>query len=176
MIQRSLVDGSAFALVFDRHFASVYRFLAAHWGHEVGGDLASETFVLAFDQRSRFDTTRVSARPWLFGIALNLSRMEARRRRREADATARGATRDELEDFAEELVNRMDAVREASDLGISPALRRLRAEDLTVLAMSVFGEMSHREIAEALNLPAGTVKSRLHRTVKTLRALLGTES
>jgi len=83
----------------------------------------------------------------------------------------RGAQRDELEDFAEELVNMMDATQAARDLGIAQALRRLRAEDLTILTMSLFGEMSHREITETLGLPAGTVKSRLHRTVKALRQL-----
>lgn len=130
MIQRSLVDASAFASVFDRHYTPLYRFLTAHWGHETGGDLASETFLVAFSQREGFDPTRASARPWLFGIAMNLSRMEARRRRREAEATMRGAQRDELEDFAEELVNMMDATQAARDLGIAQALRRLRAEDL----------------------------------------------
>lgn len=171
MIQRSLVDASAFASVFDRHYTPLYRFLTAHWGHETGGDMASETFLVAFSQREGFDPTRASARPWLFGIAMNLSRMEARRRRREAEATMRGAQRDELEDFAEELVNMMDATQAARDLGIAQALRRLRAEDLTILTMSLFGEMSHREITETLGLPAGTVKSRLHRTVKALRQL-----
>ncbi len=176
MIRLSLVDGSVFSSIFDRHYPPLHRFLAAHWGQEVGADLASETFLVAFAQRDRFDSTRTSARPWLFGIALNLSRMEARRRRREADATVRDAVRDDLEDFAEGLVDRLDAAQEAKDLELSHALRRLRADDLTILTMSLFGDLTHREIAEALGLPVGTVKSKLHRTVKALKGLRGSEA
>ena len=140
-------------------------------GSEVGADLASETFLVAFDQRERFDMSRDSARPWLFGIALNLSKMEARRLRRESGAVVRAAERDEFEDFVDLLVRRLDAQRQATSLGLSEALKQLRPEDLTVLTMSALGEMTHTQIAESLNIPIGTVKSRLHRTVTSLRDL-----
>ena len=171
LIRQSHVDKSVFAQVFVRHYPAVHRFLVAHWGSEVGADLASETFLIAFDQRARFDTSRDSARPWLFGIALNLSKMEARRRRRESGAVVGGAERDELEDFVDLLVRRLDAQRQATSLGLSEALKQLRPEDLTVLTMSALGEMTHTQIAESLNIPIGTVKSRLHRTVTSLRDL-----
>lgn len=171
LIRRSLVDKSAFTQIFDRHYPAVHRFLVAHWGSEVGADLASETFLIAFDQRQRFDTSRDSARPWLFGIALNLSKMEARRRRRESGAAVRGAEHDELEDFVDSLVRRVDAQRQATSLGLSEVLKQLRPEDLTVLTMSALGEMTHTQIAESLDIPIGTVKSRLHRTVTALRDL-----
>lgn len=171
LIRQSLVDKSAFAQIFERHYPAVHRFLVAHWGSEVGADLASETFLIAFDQRARYDTSRGSARPWLFGIALNLSRMEARRRRRESGAVMRGTERDEFEDFVDSLVRRVDAQRHAKIVGLSEVLKQLRPEDLTVLTMSALGEMTHTQIAETLNVPLGTVKSRLHRTVTVLRDL-----
>ncbi len=171
LIRRSLVDKSAFTQIFDRHYPPVHRFLVAHWGSEVGADLASETFLVAFDQRERFDMSRDSARPWLFGIARNLSKMEARRLRRESGAVVRAAERDEFEDFVDLLVRRLDAQRQATSLGLSQALKQLRPEDLTVLTMSALGEMTHTQIAESLNIPIGTVKSRLHRTVTSLRDL-----
>jgi len=169
LIRRSHVDKSAFTQIFVRHYPAVHRFLVAHWGSEVGADLASETFLIAFDQRARFDTSRDSARPWLFGIALNLSKMEARRRRRESGAVARGAERDEFEDFVDSLARRVDAQRQATSLGLSEVLKQLRPEDITVLTLSALGEMTHTQIAETLNVPIGTVKSRLHRTVTALR-------
>lgn len=180
LIRRSFVDKSAFAQIFDRHYPAVHRFLVAHWGSEVGADLASETFLVAFDQRERFDMSRDSARPWLFGIARNLSKMEARRLRRESGAVVRAAERDEFEDFVDLLVRRLDAQRQATSLELSEVLKQLRPEDLTVLTMSALGEMTHGQIAESLNIPIGTVKSRLHRTVTALRDLfepsLGTKT
>lgn len=171
LIRRSLADKSAFTPIFDRHYPAVHRFLVAHWGSETGADLASETFLVAFEQRERFDLSRASARPWLFGIALNLSKMEARRLRRESGAAVRGAERDELEDFVDSLIRRVDARRQATTLGLSEVLKQLRPEDLTVLTMAALGEMTHTQIAESLNVPIGTVKSRLHRTVTALREL-----
>lgn len=171
LIRRSLVDKSAFTPIFDRHYPAVRRFLVAHWGSETGADLASETFLIAFEQRERFNMSRTSARPWLFGIALNLSKMEARRLRRESGAAVRGAERDELEDFVESLVRRVDAQRQATTLRLSEVLKQLRPEDLTVLTLAALGEMTQRQIAESLNVPIGTVKSRLHRTVTALRGL-----
>lgn len=171
VIQRSLVDKSAFTKVFERHYPVVHRFLVAHWGPEVGADLASDTFLRAFDQRDRFDMSKDSARPWLFGIARNLSRMEARRRHRESGALEKAAERNGPEDFVAALVLRVDAQQQATRLGLIEVLKQLRPEDLTVLAMSALGEMTHAEIAEALKVPIGTVKSRLHRTITALRDL-----
>jgi RNA polymerase sigma factor (sigma-70 family) len=175
VIRRSLVDKSAFTKIFERHYPVVHRYLVAHWGLEVGADLASETFLRAFDQRDRFDMSRDSARPWLFGIARNLSKMEARRRHRESGALEKAADRNEPEDFVTALVLRVDAQQQATRLGLIEVLQQLRPEDLTVLALSALGELTHAEIAETLSVPIGTVKSRLHRTITALRELLEPE-
>jgi RNA polymerase sigma factor (sigma-70 family) len=174
-IWRSLVDKSAFTKIFERHYPVVHRYLAAHWGPEAGADLASETFLRAFDQRDRFDLSRDSARPWLFGIARNLSKMEARRRHRESGALEKAAERNDPEDFVAALVLRVDAQQQATRLGLIDVLKQLRPEDLTVLTLSALGEMTHAEIAETLRVPIGTVKSRLHRTITALRELFEPE-
>lgn len=171
VIKRSLTEGSAFTPIFERHYPAVHRFLVAHWGPEVGADLASETFLRAYDQRARFDMSKDSARPWLFGIAINLSRMEARRLHRESRAYERQGRLDELLDFVDSAVLRLDAHRQADSLELFQVLNQLRLEDLTVLTMSVLGEMTHTEIAESMDIPIGTVKSRLHRTLTALRDL-----
>jgi len=171
VIQRSLAENSVFTQIFERHYAAIHRFLVAHWGPEVGADLASETFLIAFDQRARFDISKDSARPWLFGIALNLNKMEARRLHREFGAYERRGERDELLDFDDSVVLRVDAQRQAGRLQLFQVLNQLRPEDITVLTMSVLGEMTRTEIAELLDIPVGTVKSRLHRTLAALRDL-----
>src|SRR5436190_24026247 len=81
-IARSVDEPAAFAEVFERHFSLIHRFLSLRAGEQTAGDLASETFVIAFRRRAAYDVTRPDARPWLFGIAANLAREQHRRERR----------------------------------------------------------------------------------------------
>src|SRR3954452_22007945 len=85
VVARSVQEPAAFAKLFERHFSVIHRFLTLRAGEQTAGDLASETFVIAFRRRAEYDVTRPDARPWLFGIAANLAREQHRseRRRRE---------------------------------------------------------------------------------------------
>ena len=88
LIQSSLVDGSAFAVIFDRHFRVISRFLRGRVGRQLAEDLASETFVVAFGRRHSYDRSRDDARPWLYGIAVNLLREHRRAEERRLRAYA----------------------------------------------------------------------------------------
>ncbi|HEY6761911.1 MAG TPA: sigma factor, partial [Baekduia sp.] len=93
VIARSLREPEAFRVLFDRHFAAIHRYLRHRCG-EQADDLAAETFVRAFAARGRYVATHDDARPWLYAIATNLMRDEARRASRGAGALRRlGATR-----------------------------------------------------------------------------------
>src|SRR5437764_3266028 len=81
-IARSVHEPAAFAELFERHFSDIHRFLSLRAGEQTAGDLASETFVIAFRRRAEYDVTRPDARPWLFGIAANLARAQHRSERR----------------------------------------------------------------------------------------------
>ena len=72
LIAASLVDPRAFAPVFERHFATVHRYLACRGGRAPADELAGEVFRIVFEHRDRFDTTYLDARPWLLGIATRL--------------------------------------------------------------------------------------------------------
>lgn len=135
----------------------------------VGGgradDLASATFVVAFERRGVFRDATSSARPWLFGIATNLLRNEQRSEQRAISALARVAS-----DAGREHV---DANREPFDL---PALlATLDVEQRDVLVLYAWEGLSYREIATALGVPVGTVRSRLARARARLRAGLDSE-
>jgi RNA polymerase sigma-70 factor, ECF subfamily len=88
LIRSSLVDATAFAVIFDRHFRPIYRFLRARVGLRLAEDLASETFVVAFGRRHSYDSTREDARPWPYGIAVNLLREHRRAEERRPRAYA----------------------------------------------------------------------------------------
>src|SRR4051794_6783253 len=84
-IEDSARTPERFAVIFDRHAPYIHWYLARRLGAEAADDLVAETFLAAFRQRSRYDSGRRDARPWLYGIASNLlnqyHRQETRRYR-----------------------------------------------------------------------------------------------
>lgn len=88
-IQASWSDPQRFAVVFDRHFAALHRFLRRRVGKDLADDLAAETFARAFGARHRYDLVYQDARPWLFGITANLLRRHRRTERQRLLAQAR---------------------------------------------------------------------------------------
>lgn len=66
VIGRSLDEPEAFGLVYDRHAATVLRFLGRRVGAEAAEGLLGELFRIAFERRKTFDRSRASALPWLY--------------------------------------------------------------------------------------------------------------
>jgi RNA polymerase sigma factor (sigma-70 family) len=158
VISRSLARPEAFEVVFERHFAAVFRYLRRRVG-PIAEDLAAETFTRAFAGRSGYDLDRPDARPWLFGIATNVLRAH----HRDAYIPAFPAER---EDALVEVDDRLDA---ASALARhATALRALSVEQREVLLLVAVAELTYEETAETLGIPVGTVRSRMSRARATL--------
>ncbi len=169
LIARSCVDPDAFVALFERHFAVVYGYLARRVGPLLGEELASETFTLAFAKRARYRPETPDARPWLFGIAVNLLRMQRRKERRELRAFARTGV-DPVAGPADELLDGMARSADAREL--ARALARLSAKDREILLLFFWADLTYEEIAAALAIPVGTVRSRLNRARGRLKELL----
>lgn len=171
VIARSLQDASEFAVIFDRHFGTIHRYLARRVGGDVADDLAAEVFTVAFARRSSYDTDRPLALPWLYGIASNLLRADLRHQQRRDHAHERLASQSRADAVAEPLdervVTSLDAQRHAQ--GLQGRLADLSVDDATTLALYAWEDLSYEEIAEALEIPVGTVRSRLHRVRRKLR-------
>lgn len=171
IIAESFVEPALFAEIFRRHHLVVYRYAVRRIGRETGPELASETFLRAFDSRHRFDVSHSSARPWLFGIVANLVRMESRRRSRAARAHRNRALADPpSEEFDIVVAWRVDAERDVAVL--RRALAELSPRDREVLFLAALGELTNREVGEVLRIPEGTVKSSLYRSRRKLREVL----
>ena len=162
MIARSLDEPTVFSVVFDRHFDAVFRYLARRIERARAEDLASSTFTVAFERRRRFRPEAVTARPWLLGIATNLLRNELRAERRGLELVAR-LSRDERPAGDEPA---------PSAHHLAPLLHELDPDQLDVLLLYAWEELSYEEIAAALAIPIGTVRSRLARARAHLRARL----
>jgi RNA polymerase sigma-70 factor, ECF subfamily len=163
VIARSLSDPSAFGVIFDRHFDAVHAYLARRVGRTVADDLAASTFTVAFERRGRFHREATSARPWIFGIATNLLRNEQRAEKRALEALGRLAP--------SEVALPSPEVLHAEHLG--KFLSSLDRDQRDVLLLYAWEELSYEEIATALGVPVGTVRSRLARARARLRSLLG---
>jgi RNA polymerase sigma factor (sigma-70 family) len=171
-IAASLRDPRAFEAVFERHFDVVWRYACRRAGAQVADDVAAQTFVVAFDRRSRFRDGVCSARPWLLGTATNLLR---RHRRTELSRLrAQAAAPIERSPGMDEAVDRATAATLAPVA--ARALAKLPRRDREILALLAWAELTYEQIAEALGIPVGTVRSRAHRARVRVRELLEAEA
>ena len=168
LIRRSIVDGRLFERVFDRHHAVIHRFLRARVGLEVADDLASEVFTTAFRRRAAYDTTWPDARPWLFGIAVNLLRAHRQSEERRLRAYARAGA--EPASNPGELDGHVEAFDRLGD--ISLALLSLSERDRDLILLLAWGDLSYEQLGVALEIPVGTVRSRVSRVRARLRERL----
>jgi RNA polymerase sigma-70 factor (ECF subfamily) len=171
-ISASAATPADFAAIFDRHFDVVHAYLQRRVGRDLADELAAETFLIAFDKRARYDVSRPDARPWLFGIATNLLHRHRRHELRQLRAYARSAA-DPVLDAFEGVEARVDASSVRREL--VDALTRIPAEELDALLLFAWADFSYTEIAEALEIPVGTVRSRLSRARIRMRAELELE-
>lgn len=172
LILRAATNPESFGELFERHFDAVFRFCERRVGRTEAEDLAGETFRRAFERRHLYDFERESARPWLFGIAMNLVKMELRSRAIHDRAYSRLAT---LADVSEsDNVARMLVQFSACDdlRAVAAVLVALPDDDVEALLLHVWDGLSYSEVAAALGIPVGTVRSRLSRLRRRLEAVI----
>ena len=144
-----------------RHYRHIYAYAARRLGRDLAEDVASETFLVAFDRRAGYDMTRADARPWLYGIASNLiarqGTAESRRYRTLAQLhEAIGSTH-----MTTPLPD--GSTRQPYAVGWRRPWLRLPQSVRHVLLLVAWAGLNQNEAAVALDIPAGTARSRLHR-------------
>jgi RNA polymerase sigma-70 factor (ECF subfamily) len=161
-------DRHAFGRLVRRHQRRVFA-LGIRWlrSADDADDLVQETFVRAWQALSRFDESRPFA-PWLITIAVNRAKTRV----------ARARSAEELDDRIPWEGPSPEADAEASLLArdVRAAVDALPEEQRIVIHLRAVEDLSYREIADALEIPVGTVMSRLSRARETLRRSLGGES
>jgi RNA polymerase sigma factor (sigma-70 family) len=171
VMARSLGDPEHFETIYDRHAAAIHRYAARRVGTATADDVAAEVFLLAFRMRARYDPAAPSALPWLYGIATNVLHRHRRKEKAQYRAWARtGADPTAAGDHAESVVLQVAASERARQL--SGALARLTQKERDVVLLTAWGELSYEQVAEALRIPVGTVRSRLNRARGRLRNVL----
>jgi RNA polymerase sigma-70 factor (ECF subfamily) len=169
LVERSVSRPETFAELYERYTARLHRYVARRVGADTADDVVAETFLIAFRLRERYDPARGDALPWLYGIASNLIARQRRSETRMYRAYARTGTDPVMEPYLE-----ADArvVADGYRGPLARALARLSAKDRDVLLLIAWGELSYEQVAEALNIPVGTVRSRLNRARRKVKSAL----
>ena len=166
LLVSSVEDADAFLVVFERHFDRIAGYVGRRAGVAHSEELVSEVFARAFAHRRRYDPTKADVLAWLYGIATNVLREHFRESRRElalADkmqAYTGGATTADADDGSPRVPLIVEAVR-----GLS-------AKDREPLFLYALADLDYQQIANALNVPVGTVRSRINRARGHLRRQL----
>ena len=161
-------DRAAFAALF-QHFAPRVKTFMLRGGANAAQaeELAQETLLTVWRKAGRFDASRATGAAWIFTIARNLRIDRLRREWRDAPGDG------EIPEIADETAAADAALSgHERDARVRAAMAHLSAEQTKVVELSFFQEMPHAEIARALGLPLGTVKSRIRLAMNRLRDLL----
>ena len=168
IIRSSALEPSRFGELFDRHARVIFRYAASRTNSEVANDVVADTFLVAFERRGRFDHAWSDAAPWLLGIATNIIR-----RHRSSEAKNFRA----MERLSDEVAGNAAASDAAERAEASVAIKRLARvirtmsdADRDTLLLFAWADLSYEEIATAMDVPIGTVRSRLNRARRTLKA------
>jgi RNA polymerase sigma-70 factor, ECF subfamily len=166
VIARSLEHPEGFGLLFERHHSLVHNYLRRRVGDGPADDLAAEVFARAFRGGSGYRAVTDDARPWLLGIAAKLIAGHRRAEARALRAWQRyGAPAQPSGDAPQSLDRELCA-------SLVSGLRRLSRRDREALLLLAWGELSYAEISCALEVPIGTVRSRIHHARQQLSAQL----
>jgi RNA polymerase sigma-70 factor (ECF subfamily) len=164
-------DKRAFAKLFEHFAPRVKTFMRlSGMSDGVAEDLAQETLLTVWRKAALFDPASTGPAAWIFTIARNL-RIDALRRERRSGNHARS---DIEAEFLMDESPRADAVVAARqlDIRVRAALAMLPEDQMRVVALSFHHDIAHADIADQLQIPLGTVKSRLRLAMNKLRAIL----
>ncbi len=161
-------DLAAYEALF-RHFAPRVKAYMARTGGDgqLAEELMQETMIAVWNKADRFDPAKGAVSTWIFTIARNL-RIDAYRRekRPDFDPNDPAFVPDDVAPADAELDARQAAER------LHQAIAALPEDQAALLKLSFFDDHSHSAIAARLNLPLGTVKSRMRLAFDKMRAAL----
>jgi RNA polymerase sigma-70 factor (ECF subfamily) len=165
-------DPRAFEVVFDRHADAAFSLAYRMCGRRgMAQDVVQEAFLSMWRSGARYDRARGSVRSWILGVVRNrtidLFRRESVHAGRDVNAESAVDRMPSSEDVARDAERREDA------RGVHTALRDLPPDQRQVIELAYFGGFSHSQIAEMLEVPAGTVKGRMRLGLTKLRVALG---
>lgn len=163
-------EPDALATLFDRHADRIYNHcfrLVGDWAE--AEDATAATFLEVWRHRTRVVAHDGSALPWLYGVATNVCRNVCRRRRRHLRAVAALPLHGDSPDHADDVTHRLAS--EARMREVLAAVDALPRRERDVLGLVAWSGLTYEQAAAALDIPVGTVRSRLSRARARLAEL-----
>jgi RNA polymerase sigma-70 factor (ECF subfamily) len=162
-------DRQAFSVLF-AHFAPRLKswLKGKGLGDRQAEDIAQDVMVTLWQKADRFDPAKARLSTWLFRVARNRF-IDLTRKQKYPEVNAD----DHMADMVAEEESDHQAILGQKQKGVAQALVALSEDQRAVVELSFFEELSHSQIAERLDLPLGTVKSRLRLAFDVLRRELG---
>ncbi len=170
---------ASFELLVRRHSHELFKFVVRFTSDSVAAeDVVQETFLQVHTAAARFDLNR-RFKPWLFTIAANKARdyLRKRKRRHELSFEANVANQD---DSSQRYLDLLSDDSPESDEGLLLEEKRASIKATVdampdklreILILAYFHRLAYKEIGEVIDIPVGTVKSRLHSAVASFRGL-----
>jgi RNA polymerase sigma-70 factor (ECF subfamily) len=165
-------DARGFEVIFDRHGGAAFSLAYRMCGRRaLAEDIVQEAFLSLWRSGARYDRTRGSVRSWVLGVVHN----------RAIDAFRRDTVRESRDVRDDSIAERMPASertdseveRRDEARQVRSALIELPTDQRKVIELAYFGGFTHSQIAEMLQLPAGTVKGRMRLGLTKMRLALG---
>lgn len=167
-------DSSALEALYDRYSSVVYRMaLRMLKNRELAEEVVQEVFWRVWRRSASFDVERGRVAQWLFGIAHNLCIDELRRMRARPTQIYEDVDHPVIQQLADEQIDVPEAAWAFEQQRvIRDALDHLPEAQRQAVELAYFGGLSHQEIANKLNRPLGTIKTRVRLGLQKLGALL----
>jgi RNA polymerase sigma-70 factor, ECF subfamily len=166
-------DRGSFTLLVSRYQRELYHFLVRFMGdRQLADDVFQETFLQVHQSAGQFDMAR-RFRPWLFTIAANKARDMIRSNGRKA-ITALQATIEPNDATTGEFIDLMSSTammpgatmeKKELQLKVQQTVMAMPEHLREILLLSYFHQFPYKQISDMLDIPLGTVKSRLHAAV-----------
>lgn len=164
-------DERAYRQLHDRHAGAVYRvalvLVRTPWDAE---EVSATVFFELWRKRGSIRIVEDSILPWLLTVTSFVAKNQLRTTRRYARLLSRIPHDGPFPDHADEVAQALDSLRISQD--VRAVLQQLNPRDASILLLSVVQELSTKDVALALGIPEGTVKSRLSRVKARLRTSL----
>ena len=164
-------DPESLAILFDEHADRIYNFCfrrTASW--VMAEDAMSAVFLEVWRIRDRATTHDGAVLPWLYGVATNVCRNASRSHRRQLALVSRLPDPAPGLDHADDVADRVDDERQMGRL--VAAMRQLSVRHQQVLTLVAWDGLTYEQAAAALEVPIGTVRSRLSRSRQRLTEIL----
>ena len=180
MTKAAAGDTAAFDVLVRRYERPLYGYLYRMLGNaEDAQDAFQEAFMKAYAHRARFRPD-AAFKPWLYAITTNCCRDRLRKRRRRRTASLDARAPEGAASLGERLPAHNpgpDAAAQAAETAqrLALALERLPVKQRAVFVMARYEGLAYQDIARALRIPAGTVKSRMKKATDTLMRALEEE-